>query len=354
MIITLTGNLLAERTFVFDDWAPGKTQRAACESFQVGGKGVNVSRKLARLGARTVALLFAGGASGAECLLWLAREGVEHRVFRTCKPTRTGLVVVGGAAGAAGAGRAETTFLGPDVAPDEAAIGACAAWLDEDPVAHVLAFCGSFPGWSAPAAKPLRDAIERRMARGGLVCADTYGAPLAWFAERGAALVKINRAEFDILARDAAAGDSALASLLSPENPMPARLEAARRRWPAVRGWVVTDGPRPVWHATGATDVDGNGQRWTTMDNNAVAAAPAAGHSALQLFGPSAISSCQPPAIREVSPTGAGDVLFACVLHGLVNRGRALAEAVAEAMPFAAAKAAAPREHEQAGGDKGA
>jgi len=101
MIITLTGNLLAERTFEFSSWEPGKTQRAARESFQVGGKGINVSRMLTRLGARTLALCFAGGASGGECLRWLGQQGIGHHAFQTSMPTRTGLVVVARAVAAA-------------------------------------------------------------------------------------------------------------------------------------------------------------------------------------------------------------------------------------------------------------
>ena len=49
-VFTLTGNLLAERTFQFASWEPGRTQRATGESFQVGGKGINVSKMLNRLG----------------------------------------------------------------------------------------------------------------------------------------------------------------------------------------------------------------------------------------------------------------------------------------------------------------
>ena len=43
-LYTLTGNLLAERTLEFDHWSPGRTQRAKRETFQVGGKGFNVSQ----------------------------------------------------------------------------------------------------------------------------------------------------------------------------------------------------------------------------------------------------------------------------------------------------------------------
>ena len=57
-IFTLTGNLLAERTVEFDGWSLGKTQRAVRESFQVGGKGINVSKMLSRLGTPNTALCF--------------------------------------------------------------------------------------------------------------------------------------------------------------------------------------------------------------------------------------------------------------------------------------------------------
>ena len=76
---TLTGNLLAERTLTFTDWEPGRTQRAREESFQVGGKGINVSRMLQRLGERSTALCFAGGAAGAECTERLRAEGMEFQ-----------------------------------------------------------------------------------------------------------------------------------------------------------------------------------------------------------------------------------------------------------------------------------
>ena len=66
-VFTLTGNLLAERTLEFSAWSPGRTQRARAESFQVGGKGVNVCRMLTRLGVPNTTLLFPGGAPGAEC-----------------------------------------------------------------------------------------------------------------------------------------------------------------------------------------------------------------------------------------------------------------------------------------------
>jgi fructose-1-phosphate kinase PfkB-like protein len=280
-IFTLTGNLLAERTLEFDSWSTGRTQRAVRESFQVGGKGINVAKMLARLGAPTTALCFAGGPSGQECETWLATRGFSHRVFRTTVPTRTGTVVR--TAATSPAAQPETTFLGPDAAPDVAAIRNCAAFLDAQPAGQVLAVCGSLPGWNSPDLEPLRAAFCRWIERGHLAV-DTYGPPLAWLASQRTDLVKINALEF--------------ATVAPPDSLRPPG---------SVVRWIVTDGPAKV-------------RVWD---------------------GP-----CQhefaPPKVTEISPTGSGDVLFACVLHALYREGSSLDAAVQFALPYAAANAAHP------------
>lgn len=279
-IFTLTGNLLAERTLEFESWEPGLTSRARRESFQVGGKGINVSRMLTRLQISNTALCFTGGAPGTECETWLTQRGLRHRSFATSTATRSG-TVVRDQSGRFG----ESTFLGPDTAPDGRAIAACAAFLDEQVDAQVLVLAGSFPSWSGSDFDPLRHALERWLTRGHLV-ADTYGPPLAWAVEQPLALVKINADELRALPRSG----------------------GGRELPPAVKRWVVTDGPGPIE----VRDVDGVGTRLA------------------------------PPSIRQVSPTGSGDVLLACMLHPLFAHGHSLAEAVQTAIPYAAANAAHP------------
>jgi 1-phosphofructokinase len=286
-IHTLTGNLLAERTFDYDFWQPEKTQRAAATSFQVGGKGINVAKMLRRLGTPNTALCFAGGHTGAECLEWLRAHAFAVQSFPTRNPTRTGLVV-------RGSGRKETTFLGPDAPPDAEAFEACAAYLDALPDGSILALCGSFPGWDSDDARPLRASLERLILR-AIVCADTYGPPLAWLAERPVALVKINREEWDLF-RPAQSKDPR--SLLQ-------RLESLKLQSP-VKNWIVTDGPREVCFVSPA-------------------AAPA---------------SVRPPQIEEISPTGSGDVFFACVLNAWLIRDFTLADAILFALPLSSANAA--------------
>jgi fructose-1-phosphate kinase PfkB-like protein len=284
-IHTLTGNLLAEHTFTFAAWEPGRTQRATGASFQAGGKGINVSRMLRRLGMANTALTFVGGETGAACLGWMTRAGLAVQEFHAAHATRTGLVV-------RSAGRAETTFLGPDTPPGAAAVAACAAHLAAQPDGEVLAICGSLPGWSEAEFDPLRAELAR-WARRGLLVADTYGPPLAWLVTQPLALVKINAEEFQSLH----GGTEATAALLP----------AARTRWP-VRRWVITSGPGEVW----MQDATGEPQR------------------------------LQPPPVQEVSATGSGDVLLAALLAGWCGRGLSFAAAVAAALPLAAANAAHP------------
>jgi 1-phosphofructokinase len=287
-IFTLTGNLLWEKTLTFAEWAPGQTQRAAAESFQVGGKGVNVSRMLIRLGDRVTALCFPGGATGAECLAWLRAKKIPIRAFGSAAPTRIGLVVRGGR-------RHETTFFSPDQPPTSAGLRSCARFLDADRGYAALAICGSFPGFEKSTSAPLRAALDRWIARENFFAADTYGPALAWLVTRPIDLVKINRLEFDALSLSSVRRAS-----------MSARLRRACDRWP-VRSWIITDGPRPVWFVEKKS------------------AAPV---------------RLAPPPVREVSATGSGDVLLACVLHALLQRKATLAEAVTFALPSAAASAA--------------
>ena len=92
-VITFTANLLAETTYEFSSWKPGKTQRAKGESFQVGGKGINVSKMLNRFGSENLALCFPGGAFGPVCERWLADQGIETLAFHEGCETRSGSVV---------------------------------------------------------------------------------------------------------------------------------------------------------------------------------------------------------------------------------------------------------------------
>lgn len=287
-LFTLTGNLLAERTLTFDSWTPGRTQRARTSSFQVGGKGINVSRMLQRLGTPARALCFTGGDAGEACLTWFRDHRLPVQAFATAVETRSGVVVRSG-------NQAETTFLGPDAPADAEALASCARFLESLPEDSALALCGSFPGWDSPGAAPFRAALTQWIASRSLFV-DTYGPPLAWCITQPVALVKINRDEFDLLFDEG-----------ERSRPVKERMSEVLAKWP-VRAWIITDGPKQVCVA--ARDL------------------------------PPVVLT--PPEVEEVSPTGSGDVFFACVLHGLLHRKLNLAQSAAFALPYAAANAAHP------------
>jgi len=285
-ILTLTANLLWEQTLWFNDWQTGRTQRATRSAHQVGGKGINVARMLARLGAEHAALCFPGGATGALVEAWLRERGLTVRSFPAHQPeTRSGLVV-------RSPHKTETTFLGPDESLPAAAIAAAVPALEAESADAVLAVCGSLPGWDGPTGGAFRELFKRW--RGPLV-ADTYGPALRWLVERPLALVKINRAEFDRLVPPSD----------NSELDFTLRLAEAASRWP-VAAWIVSDGPRPVWCA----------------------------------FKDGTTQTFRPPPVREVSPTGSGDVMLAALLHAHFNLGQAWSTAVEFALPLAAANAA--------------
>ena len=234
------------------------------------------------------ALTFAGGSTGADCRAWLARQRFASELFATVAATRSGLVVRTD-------GQPETTFLGPDAAPDGAAWQAAAAFIDAQPTraGTTLAICGSSPGWAGAAATPWRDAIGRWLQRRHLLVVDSYGPPLADLVARAVTLIKINADELRVLLGGAATADTA------------ANLALAQARWPHPV-WATSDGPGPVWLAEPGQPL----VRFT------------------------------PPPVVEVSATGSGDVLLASLLHARLVRGMSWRESLAFALPYASANAA--------------
>jgi fructose-1-phosphate kinase PfkB-like protein len=290
-VLTLTANLLAETTAHHDGWHAGGTFRASQETFQVGGKGINVTRMLRRLGVPTEALCFPGGFTGSRCEAWLSEAGIPFRAFRTGRETRAGWVV-------RAEQQPETSFLGTDNVIDADAAAACAQYLDTQKSRTCLAICGSMPQWPGDAWAELRGAFERWS-----TCApfavDTYGPALTWLASLPCALVKVNRHEFAGFIKE------------SPETMTSARMPKLLGQVAAstaVQRWVVTDGARAAWA------VERGGVPFSVM----------------------------PPRIRELSATGSGDVLLAALIESIFARKLALAEALEFALPLAAANAASP------------
>lgn len=285
-LVTFTANLLAEHTFGFPSLTPGATHRASSASFQVGGKGINVSKMLHRLGTPSLAVAFAGGPPGQACSDWLAAQPFPSHLIPTTSPTRSGFVV------RSTDGPPETSFLGPDSPPDPDAFAAAAEFLNTLPALDFVALCGSIPGWSSPAASPFRQSLFS-LASSGRLLVDTYGPPLADLIHHPLALLKINAHEFLDLPSVSAFTPEALTPLASS---LP------------VQRWIVTDGPRPT----------------------------------LALAPGQPVTCHHPPSIKEISATGSGDVTLAAFVHHHFIQQQAFTTSLDIALRYGAANAASP------------
>ena len=77
MVVTVTFNPALDYVLRLSELRAGELNRTLSEDFVPGGKGINVSVVLSRLGIPTRALGFAGGFTGAEIERRLAEIGVE-------------------------------------------------------------------------------------------------------------------------------------------------------------------------------------------------------------------------------------------------------------------------------------
>ncbi len=78
MIYTVTLSPALDYLMWLDRFEEGGLNRAGRTSFRAGGKGINVSVVLSRLGLPSVCLGFAAGFTGRELLRLLSSEGIDH------------------------------------------------------------------------------------------------------------------------------------------------------------------------------------------------------------------------------------------------------------------------------------
>ena len=83
LIYTVTLNPSLDYFALTDAVAEGRTNRTHHEYIVPGGKGLNVSMVLSRLGTKSVALAFSAGFTGAELVRLLKEEAVETEMIDT-------------------------------------------------------------------------------------------------------------------------------------------------------------------------------------------------------------------------------------------------------------------------------
>lgn len=94
MIFTVTTNPMLDKMIRVDEVSLGQTRRATSVELIAGGKGVNVSRQLVCLGAKTCAMGFLGGYVGQAVRQCMEADSIPHDFTGIAATTREGLSMV--------------------------------------------------------------------------------------------------------------------------------------------------------------------------------------------------------------------------------------------------------------------
>jgi 1-phosphofructokinase len=184
-IVTLTPNPSLDLTYHVEDLAAGEVQRAKSVTVEAGGKGVNVTRNLARNGVDSAAVVPVGVADGERFISLLSDYEVVRVPVREGVRMNLSLVEPGGVV-------TKINAPGPTYSPAEVEL------LVEETLRSVegadwLALCGSLPPGVEPEIYPRLTRLAREA--GCRVAVDTSGKPFAAALSAGPDLVKPNHEE---------------------------------------------------------------------------------------------------------------------------------------------------------------
>jgi 6-phosphofructokinase 2 len=243
-ILTVTLNPAVDQAITIDELVLGSVNRCGLSFLDVGGKGVNASRVIHRLGRNTIALGFVGGVTGAMIRSRLDEEHVAHAFDDVEEMTRVNVMVYETASG-----RRSRIYL-PGARVDATRIADLQLRLREVPSGGVVVLGGSLPPGLAEST--YHDLVRWLHARGVRSIVDTSGAALERVLAAKPALIKPNVEEAaDLLGYAISSDDDALAAarllrrrgaeiVVISQGPAGAVAVSADGAWKAVPPKVVT------------------------------------------------------------------------------------------------------------------
>ncbi len=215
MILSVTLNPSVDHALFVDQLRVGDTNRVKRTERDAGGKGINLSRVVAELGARTIATGFVGGGPGDYVRGVLNRQGVAHDFVEVAEDTRINFSVEDSSLGP------PTTFNepGPHIRPEEL----------ESLFAHVRKHIGEVRwmtlGGSLPPGVPadvFAQFIRLANEHGVRAALDTDGEPLKLGIEAGPVFLKPNAKECGrLLSRSIETPEQALAGAIELNARLP-------------------------------------------------------------------------------------------------------------------------------------
>jgi len=227
MILCVGTTPAVQRVMVFERLAMDSVNRASRTLEGIAGKSVNVAKVLHALGARPVAIGFAGGDRGRFVVGTLQGRGIESEFIQVAATTRQCTTLIDQSSG-------RQTELVEE-----------SSWVDGDTVVGLRALVGRrlggcraviMSGTLAPGVPTTfyREIVELANAQGILSAVDARGTVLASAIEAGAGIVKPNHAELE----------ATLGRSLAHEGAVVEGLRELLKR--GARRVVVTAGKNPT------------------------------------------------------------------------------------------------------------
>lgn len=264
MITTVTLNPMLDKTVYVGGIQRGKVQRASRVVAVVGGKGVNVSRQLLRLGCETLATGFIGGEVGALIERLLNEEGIANSFIHIADMTREGVTY------RENNGTVTAVFEPPHRVSHEEARQLVDLVQSLITRSSWVICSGSSP---CPEADDVFAEIISSARRQSIdTILDSYGTACRRAAGAGPTILKMNREEFEETFEtrivNAADYDRVFAETLNK----------------GISCLIITDGPRTIHVGT-------KEGRWKVV----------------------------PPEVITVNPTGSGDSMVAGIVYGYIH-----------------------------------
>jgi 1-phosphofructokinase family hexose kinase len=261
MVATITLNPMLDKTIYIDRLQRGTIHRASRMDTVAGGKGINVSRQLKRLGIATVATGFLGGEIGSIVSRLLKEESIEQDFVRTKVATREGLTFLE-------PDGTWTAMFEPSLQVEQSAVHELNKKIGELASKSAWIVCGgSSPGKEAD--DVFYEAIVLGHRTGISSVLDSYGRAFELALKAQPTLVKPNKSEFEKTFHES----------LTTESDY---LQAVRFLLEkGARYCILTDGERPFYAGI-------QGHFWKIT----------------------------PPQMKAVYATGSGDALVAGILYG--------------------------------------
>lgn len=190
-IATVTLNPALDEALAIDALAMGDANRCTFDALDPGGKGINASRVIHRLGRPTVAYGFAGGVTGEWLRARLKSEGLHFDLDEVGGLTRINIMLYEHASGR----RTRLYLPGPNVSQEQ--LARLQAKLEGIPPESLVVLGGSMPpGVSENTYRDLVLALRQRDVRSVV---DASGAALAAVLAAKPLLVKPNVEEAETL-----------------------------------------------------------------------------------------------------------------------------------------------------------